>query len=217
METIQKEINQLPNFKSNIKNYLIIGLTITVMVLLSMKGCTSNDKINPESSKVIKQDTTLNIIEKIDTVNIPGKNVIVYKSIYYPKTDTIYKTIGIDSNISKSTRVYNDSVKKGTNIIFYKAVTIGELKSLDLSSKNDIMKIEDSKTIIKTITNTVEVVKPSKFSFYSGLNLMGSKTSFDLGPFINLNFKKNSIGLAYNVINQQVMLLVGYKLWNSKK
>lgn len=189
-----------------IKNYLILAMTIAIMVLLLLKGC--NEKCPDQ--KVVKTIDTLNVY---DTIKLHD-TLIKFKTVYYPKPVYTEQTKTIDSTACKKTNTYIDSVSSSDAMIYYNAKTVGILKSIDLSAK-----LLNRKILKETvyITKHDTIMFTSKYSLYGGMNLMGSRTSFDVGPYVTFNFKRNSITASYNVLKQQICLGIGYKLWNSKK
>ncbi len=190
--------------KEKIKGWALIASGITIALLLLFRGCPN---------KVIKQ--TVNSTYKVDsivhdTVRTPDKQ-ITFNPIVKPKEKTVIPTIGIDSAISKETRIYNDSVFKDNVIISYKANVIGKLNSIDLSAK--LINQFELKTT-EYITRTDTIYKPTKFSLYGGIGL---KSSFDIMPTITLNLNKVGISTGYYILNQEVELKITRKIWNSKK
>ena len=181
-------------------------MTIAIMILLLFKGCNSKCP----DQKPIETFDTLNVH---DTVKFHD-TLVKFKTIYYPKPVYTEPAKIVDSNLYKNINTYIDSVKSSDVVLYYNAKTIGILKSIDLSAK-----LLNRKMIKETVyfTKHDTVTKISKYSLYGGMNLMGSRTSFDVGPYVTFNFKRNSITASYNVLKQQICIGVGYKLWNSKK
>ncbi len=139
---------------NKIKNYLLFGMSITIMILLLLlRSCdkeTSNNK--DDNSGYMKPDSLIYIKGDVDTIKIPDKQ-IVYKTIYLPKEIVKWKTLTSDSLISKEMNEYSDSVKSNEVITKYKAITLGKLISLDLSYKlinRSILKQVDTLKIIHT-------------------------------------------------------------------
>ncbi len=191
-----------------IKSYLIAGLTITCMILLLLvRGC-DKDKVDNTSS-YMKPDS---IIYRVDTIKLKD-TLIRYKPIYYPKEIVKWKTNTSDSLISKESNEYMDSVKSNDVIISYKAITLGKLISLDLSSKLINRK---EVLITKDITHEKLVFLPPKFSISGGLSLKGGKSSLDVSPFLKIDLKKKTVLISYDILKQEYGLGIGIKLFSSK-
>lgn len=194
-----------------IKNYLIIVLAIVLMAFIIMKGCTNpfpNLEIEPQIQTITKSDT----IWSRDTL-------VRFKSIIKPIHDTIYPLDTLIDNISIDSlaynRIYNDSLVDSNLTIFSDIKVIGILSQLDLSYKLASKPSLITNNITTTITNTE--FKPNKVQIYTGLQLGGNKTSFNVSPFININVRKTTIQYNYGVLNNTHNIGVGYKIFNSKK
>jgi hypothetical protein len=88
----------------------------------------------------------------------------------------------------------------------------GILKSLKVSYKLKVpLIIKDS----VTITNVV--YRPSKVSIYSGLELSGNKSNFNLSPFVSAGINKAIISVRYGVLDKTFGIGVGYKIFSSSK
>lgn len=191
---------------TTIKDYLIIILAIIIMAMVLVKGCSKpfpNLEVVPQT--IIKSDTVFSV----DTL-------VKFKTIVKPEYDTIYEVDSIDS-IDLDTlfyfREYNDSLSDSNLTIYSKVKVIGLLDKLDISYRNKIKPI----LITKHITETKIETKTPKISIYTGLELGGNKSSFNLSPFISFNFPKTSIGYRYGILNNTHSIGVGYKIFNSKK
>lgn len=201
------------NIGSTIKTYLTIILAITVAVLLLTRpGCTGD---NTKVTSYCRPDSVV-YNTTYDTIKLVDKQ-IVYKP-FKVKSDTVYLTKGIDSLISKETNIYDDTVRSSDVLTHYTIKTIGKLNSLNLDSKlinRKEVKIIDTIKVFHTeniITNS-----PPKWSLYSGINLYGSKTSFDIGPEVGLRYKNKMVDVGYNIVSQQYKFGVKIVLFNSKK
>ncbi len=191
------------------KNYIIGGLAITVMLLLLLlKGCDNENNIT-DKSNYYKRDS---IVYRIDTVKLKD-TLIKYKPIYYPKEVIKWKTNSVDSTISKESNQYSDSVSSNDVITYYKAIVVGKLISMDLSSK--LMNRKEV-LITKDITHEKIVLLPTKFSISGGLGIKGSKTSLDIFPFVKIDLKKKTILLSYDVLKKEYGIGVGIRLFSSK-
>lgn len=189
-----------------IKNYLLAGMAVTIMLLILFKGC--GDKCPPQT--VIGSYDTEHIYDTItlhDTLIVPAKKPV-------SKPIETKPTVGVDTSISKVTNTYSDSTVSSDVVIYYKAKTIGILQRIDLSAK-----LINRKSIKETVNYFYHdtTYKQPRFSLYGGINLMGSKTSFDVGPWITLNFNKKSITASYDALNQVYRIGVGYLIFKSKK
>lgn len=189
-----------------LKDYLIIGSAIIIMVLTLKIGCSNPfPKLEPITHTIIQSDT----VWSKDTL-------IVFKSIKKPIHDTLYildstrKDINIDSLLF--IRIYNDSLVDSNLTLYSKVKVVGILDQLDLSYK---LKSKPS-LITNNITTTKIEFKPNKIQIYTGIQLGGNKTSFNISPFININIKKATIQYNYGVINNSHNIGVGYKIFNSR-
>lgn len=196
--------------KKTLKDYLIIGLSIIVITLLLLKGCSENEK-----KVVIKE--IIKTEHHSDTVFT--KEILIKFKTIKPKWDTIYKIDTLLEGISlddlNHVRIYNDSLIDSNLTIFSDIKVLGILSQLDLSYKLKPKPSLITNNITTTITNTE--FRPNKVQIYTGLQLGGNKTSFNISPFININVKKVTIQYNYGVLNNSHNLGVGYKIFNSKK
>ncbi len=181
------------------------------MALILKIGCSSpfpNLEIKPQIQTIIRIDTVWTDTSKI-----------VFKSIIKPIHDTLYKLDTIVDNISVDSlaynRIYNDSLVDSNLTIFSDIKVIGILSQLDLSYK---LKSKPF-LITNTITNTITKIefKPNKVQIYAGLQLGGSKISFEVAPFININVKKSTVQYHYGILSNTHNIGIGYKIFNSKK
>lgn len=199
---------------STIKTYLTIILSITVAVLLlTRNGCGKDDV---KITSYYHPDSTYNSVSW-DTIKIHDTTLVPHY-INNPKSKEISKTLTKDSIISKETNIYNDSLKDNFVISYYKIKTIGILSSFTLENKlinrKEIKRIDTIKTFH---TNEIIINNPPKWSLYSGINLYGSKTSFDVSPEIGLRYKNKMVDVGYNIVSQQYKFGVKIVLFNSKK
>lgn len=196
---------------TTLKDWIIIISAVIIMALTLKLGCSSpfpNLEVEPRIETIIKSDT----IWTKDTL-------IKFKSIIKPKWDTIYKIDTLVEGISlddlNHVRIYNDSLIDSNLTIFSDIKVLGILSQLDLSYKLNPKPSLITNNITTTITNTE--FRPNKVQIYTGLQLGGNKTSFNISPFININVKKVTIQYNYGVLNNSHNLGVGYKIFNSKK
>lgn len=194
-----------------IKNYLIIVLAIVLMAFIIMKGCTNpfpNLEVEHQIQKVEIHDTVWTDTSKVK-----------FKSIIKPVHDTIYALDTTKEEISLDdlnyVRVYKDSLKDSNLTIFSDIKVLGILSQLDLSYKLKSKPSLITNNTTTTITNTE--FKPNKIQIYTGLQLGGNKTSFNVSPFININVRKTTIQYNYGILNKTHNIGVGYKIFNSKK
>lgn len=191
----------------SIKNYLVLILTIIIIVLLLLKGCNNPlPNLDNKPLTIYKSDT----IFSLDTV-------VKFKTIIRPKYVNIYKLDTIKENIDLDTlfyvREYNDSLVNNDITIYHKNRVIGILDNSSISYKLH------SKPIL--ITNTIETTKieykQPNTSIYTGMSLIGNKSSFDVAPYINLNLKNKNIIYSYHILENRHQIGLGIKLFNSKK
>lgn len=187
------------------KNYLLLGLSIVIMILLLRIGC--NKPVGkPEYIK--GKDSIF-----YDTVYRP-KEVIKFKDRWFPKPVITY----VDSSLNKlynskdSTREYNDTLKDKNLDVFVHSKTLGRLIDTRIAYT-----LKTPLEVIKTISRIDTLTRPNKFNIYGGLSLIGNKTTFDIAPYLALNIKNNNIFASYSIINKQYQLGVGIRLFKSKK
>lgn len=192
----------------DIRNILIIGLFIVVAILLFKTGC---NKPSPDLSPKIDSVTTHDTVWAKDTL-------ITFKPVYKPKWDTIYQIDTLEYAGDPSdlffTREYNDSLVDTNQTVFYHIKTFGMLDSMAISYKLKIP-IEINNTT--TITIEKPITKSPKFSVYTGAEIGGNTSSFNLSPFINLNIKNNNVYYRYGVLDKTHNIGVGIKIFKSKK
>lgn len=191
-----------------IKNYLIIGLSIVIMVLLLLKGCDSN---KPSINKPIYIKGKDSI--RIDTIPRPYE-VIKFKPIYYPKWDTSYIDTSNHFKQDGLTREYNDSLSDKNLTIFSYSKVLGIIKQQKLSYRLKVP-LEIDKTIKRV--DTLKFISSPKFSIYTGLEIGGNKQMFNISPFLSLNVKNNVFIFRYGVLDKSLNLGVGLKIYNSKR
>lgn len=191
-----------------VKNITIIVLTLIVMLLLLLKGCNNKETKQNIVKSTYKVDSILH-----DTVKIADKQII-YKTIYEPKEIVKWKTIGMDSLVSKESNEYSDSVKSNDAITYYKALTLGKLVSLDLSTK--LINRKELKTT-EYITKENTIIQSPKWSIYPQIGLNGSQSTFGVSGGIGLNINKSSIEAEYDPLNKRISVNIGYSLFKSKK
>lgn len=185
------------------KNYLILGLALTIMVLFLLKGCGGR----PSSATYIKGKdiVTWDTIKNTDTL-------VKFKPKYYPKWDTIRKVDTLwNADLCKFERTYNDTLVDTNITIYSKLETIGILKSSKVSY------IWKKPELIKNINRVDTIIKPNKWNLYGGLEVGGNKTTFNVSPYLSLNANRNTFTLRYGVLDQTYSIGVGIRLIKSKK
>ena len=193
-----------------IKNYVIIGLFAVVGVLLLLQQCNgpklNETPVKPDTIKVVSWDT----------VNRPYE-VISFKYIK-SKPDTIrdIQPGEIDQDSLFFVRTYNDSLSDSNITIHTKAKTFGMLDKLDIKYR-----LKVPQTIIKTESTTITVTEtktvPNKWDLYIGGEVGGSKTSFNVSPYVGIRIKKVSYQYRYGIIDKTHNIGIGYKIFSSKK
>lgn len=195
-----------------LKNYIIIGLSIAVMVLLLLKGCDSNNTDNKVANTPNK--TSIVVKDHYDTI-IKNNATISFKTVFYPKWDTAYKVDTlVPLNITQYIRKYNDSISDSNITIYTKYQVLGLIQDKQVEYKLKVPRYIIH-TIDSTITNTI--IKPNRFSISTGLELSGSNTSFNVSPFIGINVKRSVIYARYGMLDKSVGIGAGYIIYNSKK
>lgn len=191
------------------KNYIILGLSIIVMILLLLKGCEKPSVGKPTFIKGKE-------IVTVDTLYRPYK-VIEFKPKFYPKWDTTYVDTSLtDKPFEKDylVREYNDSTYDSNLTIFSKSKVIGIIKEQKLSYRLKVP-LEVLKTTSRV--DTLETIKPSKWSLYGGLESGGNRTQFNISPFLTLNARKASMTFRYGVLDKSYNIGVGIRILKSRK
>lgn len=198
--------------KEDLKTYLLVGLTIAICVLILIKGCsepfnnasiiTPNDTITTKSDTIYFRDTLV----KFNTIT-------KFKYITVTKFDTVKEGMSLDN--LHFTRVYNDSLVDTNLTIYSKVKAFGLLDELDLSYRLKMHPKTITEYIVTTVNHT-EIKNPN-LSIYTGIELGGNSTQFNLSPFVFVGFNKTSISYRYEVIHATHNVSIGYNLFNSKK
>lgn len=192
----------------DIKNILLLVLFVIIAILLFKTGC---NKPVPDLSPKIDSITTHDTVWAKDTL-------YQFKPVKKPKNDTIYQIDTFQYSGSPDdlffTREYNDSLSDTNQTMFYHIKTFGMLDSLSIKYKLKI-------PIKINTTTTVTIEKPlpvtNRFSIYTGLEVGGNTSTFNLSPFIDLNIKNNTVGYRYGVLDKTHNIKVGIRLYKSKK
>lgn len=192
------------------KNYLILLLFLTIIVLLLLKDC-GNKPTKPIT--LIKSDTITVI--KSDTI-WQKKEVVKYLSTT-PTTFTITK-IKRDSSACNILNTYEDSLKDSIVVIKSKQIARGELISSRLSYKLLIPE-RITKTVLNTINNTYidTIYRPYCYSIYVGLTIGGNTSTLStIQPFIGVRYKTTYMNYGYNLVNSTHNVGVAINLFNIK-
>lgn len=197
-----------------IKNYLILGLALTVMVLFLLKGCDGK----PSTGGIITGSSDTTIVETHDTIRAVD-TVFTTKWLKSPRiiSETPYNPNGLENeSVCKMYRTYADSVDDANQTLYYTAKVVGRLDSIKIDYKLKVpLIINNTKTI--SILRVDTLVRPNKWNLYGGLEVGGSKTSFNVSPYITLNAKRNTFTFRYGVLDQTYNIGVGIRLIKSKK
>lgn len=146
-----------------------------------------------------------------DTVKIPYE-VIKFKTKMYPKWDTVEKNTTVyDGSLCEFKRTYKDTVSNDTVDIFVKTKTVGLIESQQVSYALKLPKIE------KTVYRTDTLIKPNKWDLYIGGEFGGSKTSFNVSPFVGIRVKDVSYQYRYGILDKTHNVGITYKIFKSKK
>jgi len=195
------------------KNYIIIGLSILVVILYLLKGC--NKPIPPKeivirtTDTIYKSDTIINYVEKKHTNLSP---TIVIKDTSF-KHDRIYLS---DTSIFWSTYIYKikDSLLEAT-ISAYSQTR----PQIDLSYKLKSFQINDTILIKDSVYKELRI---DKNKLYLGSEMVVSPLLSQ--AYIGASFEHKrghlfSLDLGYDFNNQQRLIKVGYKrklkLWKN--
>lgn len=190
---------------NKIKNWTLVGLTVVIMILLLKIGCNSSKS---NTTYIKGKDIT-----SYDTIYRP-KEIIKFRDNWYPKPVITYVDSSLNHlyNSNDSTRVYNDTLNDKNLAIFVHSKTLGRLIDTKIAYT-----LKTPLEVIKTISRIDTLTRPNKFNIYGGLSLIGSKTTFDIAPYLALNIKNNNIFASYSIVNKQYQLGVGIRLFKSHK
>jgi len=178
------------------KNYLIIGLFVTILLLLIYIGsCTHSGKSVPE----IQYKDSITEIHTVDSFPVEGKpvpypepyEVIKHDSIpYYAAVDTA-KIISNYFAENKFKLNINDSLG---NIDVFLTLQFNQVKEWNYKGK--------FKTYTVTIKDTKTIYEPKRNKLLAGLILHGNQNYFGASPSLMLVTKKdNAFQIGYDVIN----------------
>jgi len=143
-----------------------------------------------------------------DTI-ISSDTVILFKPIYKPKYDTIYKTDTINYSVCEYIRVYNDSLCD-TNITIYSDIsTIGELEYNKISYK---LKVPVKIIEIHNITN-VET-KPPKVNINGFIEVGGNNNKFNTSAGIRIKVKNIQYGYRRGISDKTNNISLGLNLYS---
>jgi hypothetical protein len=191
-----------------LKNYIIIGMSIALMIMLLIKGCEK--PAVPAKPIYIKGDSTI----VIDTVDRPYE-VIKFKTKYYPKWDTAYfDTTDTWPKFETSiTRFYNDSLSDSNLTIYSKIKVLGIVKESNMSYR-----LKNPLEVIKTVSrvDTIKSVATPKLTVYGGIETGGNMNRFNISPFLTANVRKTSITFRYGILDKSFNIGVGIRLIKSK-
>ena len=197
-----------------VKNYLILGLALTVMVLFLLKGCDGK----PSGGGVITGSSDTTIVETHDTVRAVD-TIIQTKWIKSPRiiSEVPYDSNGLtNESICSMKRTYADSIDDINQTMYYTVKVIGRLDSMKIDYKLKVpLVINNTKTI--NVLRVDTLVRPNKWTLYGGLEVGGNKTQFNVSPYITLNAKRNTFTFRYGVLDQSCNIGVGIRLIKSKK
>lgn len=187
------------------KNKIILGLSLVIMgLLLFIKpiGCNKPEhKVSKDtlSSKTIYSDTL--IIHD----SFPVEKPVPYAVYLAPKDGTIVNSAG------DSIRVYKKEYNSKYVSIEVSDSVRGELLSNRLKYTLRIPK--DCVVVTNDITVHDTIVKAPKFSLWGGLEVGGSKTTFNnASPYISATIKNKQFTYRYNLLEQTHNIGFGIKL-----
>lgn len=186
---------------NNIKNYIILGLVLLCGILFMIKGCKPTPSKTEYIDNVVAEHTYDTVYQK-DTV-------VEFKTIYYPKVETITKIdYKVDSNLCKYERTYNDTVTNLQLDIYDKSKVIGMLQSHDISYHLKVpIIIKDSVVVTKT------VVQPTKYGIYALGEVGGNLNTLNASVGGALKIKNKLLILKYGLLDHTYQVGFGIKLW----
>ena len=189
--------------KDKIKNWTILALFGVIGILLLLQQCSSpkTKEVFLKGQEIIKYDT----IDNTDTL-------VEFKTRYYPKYITIKSADTTwNADLCNFERTYNDTTTDSNITIYSNIETIGILKSNKLSYK--WLKPE----IVKNISRTDTLVKPSKWQFFLNTEVGGNDTKISASVGGTLIYKKVEFGANYGLLDKTYNVRIGYRLFKSKK
>lgn len=196
-----------------IKNSLILGLSIAVIILLLVKGCGDHLPAVIVPGKTI----TTTIIEH-DTIK--AVDTIIKTKWLKPREINVIQPPNYNGLTNESIcsmhRTYSDSIEDINQILYYTAKVTGRLDSIRLDYKLKIPLIINN-TITTSSLRIDTLVRPNRWTFYGGLEVGGNKTEFNISPFVTLNAKNNSFTFRYGVLDQTYNIGVGIRIFKSRK
>ncbi len=190
-------------------NLIIVALTITIGILLFLRGCG-------------KPDTITEIKTEIDTLYLPGKDSIhelpVKVPVPYLVEVPVITEIPAIVDTAKILRdfftknFYSDSTKNDSVVIYYKAeVTRNALKEIRHSYRLTIPQM-----VIKQ-TTTITTVQSRQLAFI-GVDLTSNGTNLGFYPSIYFDTKKAMFGGGFDPLNKSLKIGVygKIKLWKRR-
>jgi len=190
---------------NKIKNYIIIVLFAIVGILLLLRQCGGNVPKSKET--FLKGKETI----KYDTIPVPYK-VVEFKTKWYPKYDTITRADTTwDASLCQFERTYSDSTSNDSITIYSKIKTIGLLKSSQISYRWKVP------SVVKIISRTDTLVRPSKWQFFLNSEVGGNLNQFNASVGADLIVKKIAVGYRYGVLDKTHNVKIGFRLLKSRK
>lgn len=189
-----------------LKNYLIIGLFIGIIILLLTRGC--GHSCPKETTKITNNKS---VVIRVDTFT-QTQIVTKYKDRFIPT----YITKADTSKICDKINTYKDSLID-SNITIKQTLNVqGEIKNSFMSYELHVP-LRITKTV--TITDSVLITKYGMphYSTYGGLTIGGNQNTLSsIQPFIGVRYKTTYINYGYNLVNSTHNIGFAINLFNIK-
>lgn len=209
-------LSNIPNpqneFKSIVKDSIIIALCVVLMLILLFRGCGKGDESKPEPTIVYK---TIYKHERLDTIYTP-KLLTRYLRPNAPKIfekwDTLYIEQVMDVDTAEILRDYNSYlIYKDTVKNKYGYVVIN-----DTVSRNRILSRGVTTELrIPEVTKTITLTQPKRAALFIGGGIFGNQKDLAAGYNVNLALKTRKdkmIEVGYNqFFGGQGYFSLGYK------
>lgn len=190
-----------------IKNALIAGLVVTVVILSLLTQCNGDRAEKPTSDTLTFTDTVRDLricstevavpIPVFDTVIIPPEPIDSLAVVMAYFTEQEYNIVLADD--SDLYAQYNPTV-------YMNHITGG-----------DFIRQIRRPIAINTTTIIDNTIKPKKWHWYVGASVGGSLNSFELSPGIMIQYKGFLFGVNYGIMQKSITIPIYYELARKRK
>jgi hypothetical protein len=151
-------------------------------------------------------------IVRVDTVYITDtiiKTKLVPKYVTLPN-DTIYIPANIDSLVALYTSLYTEFNTRRTYFEDFDLDTLGVIMVSASVFRNSLDSLEVRPLLTLPLTTITREIYKTKNTLYGGFNV--GKNNFS--PSLLYTTPKYNVSLQYNIIEKQIGIGIGYKIFN---